>query len=71
MNMIKRIPQRLRLSDPAMPAPLGMHSNFINPSNFKTEGLILVIFFLTVSNFVVSKHVDENSSAAQSGSRRL
>lgn len=54
MIMIKRIPQRVRLTDPAMPAPSGMHSNFVNPSNLETEGLILVIFCLTVSSFAVS-----------------
>lgn len=52
--MIKRTPQYLRLSDPAMPAPPGMRSNFANPSDLKTEGLILIIFCLTVSTFVVS-----------------
>lgn len=54
MITIKRIPQRLHLSDPAMPAPPGMRSNFVNPNDLKTEGLILVIFCLTISTFVVS-----------------
>lgn len=54
MIMIKRTPQHVRLSDPAMPAPPGMRSNFVNPSDLKTEGLILIIFCLTASIFVVS-----------------
>lgn len=54
MIMIKRTTEKLRLSDPAMPAPSGMHSNFVNPSNLKTECLVLVIFCLILSTFVVS-----------------
>lgn len=54
MIMIKRTPKKVRLSDPAMPAPPGMSSNFVNPSNLKTEGLVLVTFCLILSTLVVS-----------------
>lgn len=54
MILAKRNPQMLRLDDPVMTAPPGMHSNFVNPSNMKTEGLILVIFCLTASTLVVA-----------------
>ena len=57
MIMIKRMPQRVRLSDPAMPPPPGMPSNFVNPSNLKTEGAILVGFCLTVSTLVVCMRI--------------
>ena len=36
-----------------MAPPPGMHSNFVNPSNLKVEGYILVTFCLTVSTLVV------------------
>lgn len=54
MIMIKRTPKMVRLSDPAMTAPLGIHSNFVNPSNLRTEGLILVTICLILSTLVVS-----------------
>lgn len=54
MVLIRRVPMEIWLSDPVMIAPPGMHSNFVNPSNLKTEGLILVVFCLTASMFVVA-----------------
>ena len=53
MVMIKRTPKMVHLNGPAMPAPSGMHSNFVNPSNLKTEGLVLVTFCLILSTLVV------------------
>lgn len=51
-NMI--LAKRLRLGDPAMPAPSGMHSDFVHPTNLKTEGLVLMTFCLILSALVVS-----------------
>lgn len=50
----KKNTKKIRLSDPAMPAPPGMYSNFVNPSNLKTEGLVLVTICLILSTLVVS-----------------
>lgn len=54
---IKRTPALLRLSDPAMPAPPRMHSNFVDPANLKTEGLLLVSVCLILSTLVVSMRI--------------
>lgn len=54
MILTRRNPKMLQLNDPAMTAPPGMHSNFVNPSDLKTEGLILMIFCLTASTLVVA-----------------
>lgn len=53
MIMIKRTPKLVHLNGPAMPAPPGMYSNFVNPSNLKTEGLVVVTFCLILSTLVV------------------
>lgn len=53
MIMIKRT-KMVRLGGPAMPAPPGMHSNFVNPSNLRTEGLILQTICLILATLVVS-----------------
>ena len=41
------------LNGPLMEPPPGMQSNFINPANLKTEGLILMTFCLIASTLVV------------------
>lgn len=53
MMMIKRVPKKLRLSDPAMPAPPGAHSDFVDPPNLEAEGLVLGVFCLIISMLVV------------------
>lgn len=36
------------LNSPAMAAPSGVHSNFVNPSNFSTDAYVIVAISLTV-----------------------
>ena len=57
MIMIKRAPQMISVNSPAMPAPPGLHSDLVNPSDLNTEGLILIIICLTLSTLVVGMRV--------------
>jgi hypothetical protein len=52
--MMETESEDLWLNGPAMDPPPGMNSNFVNPSDLKTETLILVTFCLAASTFVVA-----------------
>lgn len=57
MMMSKRAPELVPLDGPAMPAPPGMHSNFVNPSNLNSEGLVIMLICLTLSMLVVGMRI--------------
>lgn len=45
---------KLLLNGPTMEPPPGRQSNFVNPADLKTEGLVLIVFCLIASMLVVS-----------------
>jgi hypothetical protein len=52
--MAQTVPMEIQLEGPAMMPPPGVQPNFVNPTNMKTEGRILVVFCLIASTLVVS-----------------